>query len=93
MVSLIKGAAVNLAVAQVKDVDLSEVVLRVVDLVKGVRVKIAIKRKKSIMDSLHLCQPTLKIQEMGLKEVRQKGENPSTRVLESLETLAKASDF
>ena len=77
----------------------SEVEHKAADLVKVLRAdkvdraRIAIKLKKYTMGSQHLSLETLKIQEMGLKEAPLKAENPSIRVRESLETLAKASDF
>ena len=60
---------------------------------KVVRGRTAIKARKSIMDSLLLCQPALKIREMALNGAHQKGASPLTRGLESLEIQAKASDF
>ena len=91
------------AVVLVKGADLSEVVPRAVDLVKAA-VKVAkadreqtdkavIKPKKCTMASPHLLQPAPKAPEMALNGVRQKGENPSIRALESPAIPAKASDF
>ena len=83
-------------------VDLSVVVPKAADLAKAVRVdkearaakvRIAIKQKKFTMGSRPLSLETRKIQEMDLKEMPQKAENPSTKVRESLETLTKPSDF
>ena len=89
------------AVVQVRVVVLSEVAPRAVGLVKvvdravraKVRVKTAIKAKRSIMASLLLLQQTRKAQEMGLNEARQKGVNPSIKAPENRVIQAKASDF
>ena len=76
-----------------KDVGHSEVVLKAVDRVKEVKAKIGIKGPKFTMDSQLLLQVTLKALEMGLKEVHQKGENPSIKGPENREIQAKASDL
>ena len=83
-------------------VDLSVVVPKAADPAKAVRVdkearaakaRTVTKRKKYTMGSRPLSLETRKIQEMDLKEMPQKAENPSTKVRESLETLTKPSDF
>jgi hypothetical protein len=65
----------------------------VVRAAKVAKARIAIKRKKYTMGSRPLSLETRKTQEMDLKEMPQKAENPSTKVQESLETLTKPSDF
>ena len=92
-----------LVVAQVKVVVLSVAVPRVADLdraakavrvAKGkVKVRTAIKPKKSITASLLLSAQAPKPLEMGLNGAHQKAENLSIKALESRVILAKASDF
>jgi hypothetical protein len=96
----IKGGVVNQAVDQAMVAVHSGVVPKMVDLAKEAREgkvgredRIAVKPIKYIMASRHLSLRTHKAQVMGPKEAHQKGENPSTKVLGSLVTLAKPSDF
>ncbi len=102
--SLIKVGVVNLAVAvRARVAVLSVVAPRVVVQVqvpkavkvvaKAVRVRIAIKARKSIMDSLLLLRQAPKAQEMVPNGGRQKGGNHSIKALENRGIQAKASDF
>ena len=100
MASPIREEVANLvAVVLERVVDLSVVAPKVAGQDKAVKVdradkaKIAIKAKKSIMDSLLLWQEALKLPEMGLNAAPQKGANPLTKGLENPEIQAKASDF
>lgn len=76
---------------------LSVVAAKAVDLARVVKAvamaKIAVKVKKFIMASLLLSLATPKTLEMALKEVHQKGVNPSIKDLENREIRAKASDL